>query len=189
MVGYLAYEVCLKKKQDCVCCMNMMYSSDKSVVGLILWSIILGCCVDESSALCNNHTLSNRFFCSGTSVNFALRLLKELWLLLCFCLVVKRWTQNNELTWSFLFDLGKILKLSSCFKKFMEMTQYQDLGCLSGTRGFEKEEKMLVMITSSKSGRPSTSRTSENIQHEKEKSLQWSSPHHLDDSRGIGPEQ
>jgi len=78
------YEVCLKRNgTDCVCCMNMLYSSDKSLV--VLRSTILGSCANESSALCNNHTLC-RLFCSGTLVKFVEIIIKN-----CdFCLVVKR---------------------------------------------------------------------------------------------------
>jgi len=65
-----------EKKRDCVCCMNMLYSSNKNMV--VLRSTILGSCTNESSALCNNHTLFRRFFYSGTSVKFVSRLLKKI---------------------------------------------------------------------------------------------------------------
>jgi len=50
--------------------MNMLYSSDKNLV--VLRSTILVSRANENSALCNNHTLFCRFFCSGTWVKFVL---------------------------------------------------------------------------------------------------------------------
>jgi len=44
------------------------------------------------------------------------------------------------------FRENLLLKLSSCFKKFVELIQCQDLGYLSGTRGSKKEERMLKLI-------------------------------------------
>jgi len=58
---------------------------------------------------------------------------------------------EQRINLKFLVRFGELLlKLSSCFKKFMELTQCQDLGCLSGTRGSKKEERMLKLIPRAK---------------------------------------
>jgi len=85
-----------------------------------------------------------------------------------FCLVVKRWTRNNISTWSFLFDLRKIL--TEALELFQEV--YGDK-TMSRARVFEWhkrfQERREDIEVDSKSGRPSTSRTSENIQPVTEK--------------------
>ena len=63
-------------------CMNIMCSSNKSMV--VLRSTILGSFANETLALCNNHLLFYRFFCSGTLVKFVLRLLKKITIFVVF---------------------------------------------------------------------------------------------------------
>jgi len=73
---------------------------------------------------------------------------KKLWFLLCFLFGCEEMNTEQWINLMFLVRYGKLLlKLSSCFKKFMEMIQCQDLGCLSCTRGFKKEERMLKLIS------------------------------------------
>ena len=57
-----------KKKRDCVCYMNMMHSSTRSLV--VLRSTILGSCANESSVFCDDHTVFYRFFYGSTLVRF-----------------------------------------------------------------------------------------------------------------------
>jgi len=79
------------------------------------------------------------------------------------------------------FDLEKLLlKLSSCFKKFMEMIQCQDLGCLSGTSGSKKRgcwswfQEREAINKQNQWKYPACDRSS-----------QWSSPYCSDDNRII----
>jgi len=91
-----------EKKRDCEYCMNMLYSSDKSLV--VLRSTIIGICTNESSALSNNRTVFAGFPVVALQLSSFWDYCKKLWFLLVFCLVVKRCFLLNESTWSFLFD-------------------------------------------------------------------------------------